>query len=280
MYQYARRRHAPKYPWSETQVLATEQNHKPFFNLYFWREKRPRELYWGSAPVYLRQNTIEADRPPQNSPSSISPTTMLGSIVQLPGPDQRSSTLGCVIKVDLDYYAITTMHAFEPSQSSCGAPSSTECDNKSTSDNSTAPTVITGIEFPLQNSKEMSDPGVHEVLGEDDYDISDVQYDSLSEDEESQPDQADDWSLDTDGSTLHQSSDDHSPRETQEMLALFPSEQQLQASGELDLDWALIKVTNLDHCCFNTFSPPGSHSESVSLGKIARYRPSTSIYML
>ncbi|KAG5774801.1 hypothetical protein H9Q73_011525 [Fusarium xylarioides] len=198
---------------------------------------------------------------------------MLGSVVQLPGLEQRCSTLGCVIKVDSEYYAITTMHMFEPCQSSGESPSVVESDSKSTSDNSTAPTVFTGIDVPLHNNKEMLEPDVHELLAEDDYDITDVQYDSLSEDEDCEADQADDWSLDTGGSTLHQPSDGHYSEDTKQMLALFPNPQQLQASGELDLDWALIKVTNSDHCHLNAFYPSGSRSESVSLGKVARSQP-------
>ncbi|KAF5713092.1 serine threonine kinase [Fusarium mundagurra] len=268
-YQYALRRHELKYPWTENRMLAAEQGHKPFFNIYFWREKRPRELYWGRSPVLLRQETIEAYRPPRNPPSSISSTTMLGSVVQLPGLDQRCSTLGCVIKVDSDYYAITTMHMFKTSQSSGESPSVVESD----SDNSTAPTVFTGIGVPLHNNKEMFEPDVYELLAEDDYDITDVQYDSLSEDEDCEADQTDDWSLDTGGSTLHQPSDGHHSEDTKEMLALFPSTQQLQASGELDLDWALIKVTNSDHCHLNAFYPSGRRSESMSLGKVAQSQP-------
>ncbi|KAF4955730.1 hypothetical protein FGADI_4301 [Fusarium gaditjirri] len=198
---------------------------------------------------------------------------MLGSVVQLPGPDPRSSTLGCVIKVGLEYYAITTMHTFETSHSSCRAPSATDSDNTSTSNSSTAPTVFSGIDVPLHNNKEIFESEVFELLSDDEYDVADVQYDSLSEGEECEPDQADDWSLGTDGSTVHESSDGNRPTETEEMLALFPSSQQLQASGEMDLDWALINVTHLDRCCFNTFSPSGSHSESVSLDKVARSRP-------
>ncbi|KAG5745528.1 hypothetical protein H9Q70_011775 [Fusarium xylarioides] len=165
------------------------------------------------------------------------------------------------------------MHMFEPCQSSGESPSVVESDSKSTSDNSTAPTVFTGIDVPLHNNKEMLEPDVHELLAEDDYDITDVQYDSLSEDEDCEADQADDWSLDTGGSTLHQPSDGHYSEDTKQMLALFPNPQQLQASGELDLDWALIKVTNSDHCHLNAFYPSGSRSESVSLGKVARSQP-------
>ncbi|SCO09502.1 uncharacterized protein FFB20_13313 [Fusarium fujikuroi] len=272
-YQYARRRQEPKYPWKETPMLATEQDHKPFFNLYFWRAKRPRELYWGRAPVCLRHDITEDYRLSQHPLSSNYSTTMLGSVVQLSGADQRSSTLGCMIKVDSEYYAITTMHTFAPSESSRRAPSITESDDISTSNNSTAPTVFAEIEVPLPSYKEIFEPDVYELLLEDDYYVSDVQYESLSESEECDSDQADDWPLDTQGSTLHQPWDAHCPEETNERLALFPSSQQLQDSGQLDLDWALIKVTNLDHSGFNTFYPSGIHSEPVSLDKVARSQP-------
>lgn len=272
-YQYARRRQEPKYPWSETQMLATEQDHKPFFNLYFWRQERPRELFWGRAPVCLRHDITEDYRHPQHPLRSNSSAPMLGSVVQLSGTDQRSSTLGCMIKVDSEYYAITTMHTFAPSESSRSAPSTTESDDISTSNSSTAPTVFAEIEVPLPSYKEIFEPDVYELLSEDDYYVPDVQYESLSESEECDPDQADDWSLDKQGSTLRQPWDAHCPEETNEMLALFPSSQQLQDSGQLDLDWALIKVTNLDHSGFNTFYPSGIHSEPVSLDKVARSQP-------
>lgn len=111
-YQYCLRRPAWKYPWSGSQASAIEEDHRPFFNLYFWRQRIPRTLYWGQESVRIRS---QLNMPPQHSethPHIVRALTMCGSVIELLGSQSSFSTLDFVIKVGSEFYAITSRHVF------------------------------------------------------------------------------------------------------------------------------------------------------------------------
>jgi len=281
-YQYCLRRSGRRFPWSGNQASVIQEGYRPFFNLYFWRQRRPRTLYWGKERVQIHPPL--GAPPPQRpaAPSRIVPgLTMCGSVVELHGRESSVSTLGCVMQIDSDFYAVTTMHAFRLSEltdkrlrremsgyEALDQPSGDAAEDK-------AGVHPVRVEEPLCGSEsDLSD-----AAGEDgDYLVDDVEYESLPEEEYDDEDDDEGELVLSDNRSAVASdphgndgtqADDDQVNEAKQMLALFPTPRELDESGELDLDWALIKLEDQQDWRPNAFVHPGVSSSPVFLSDVA-----------
>ncbi|CAH0022772.1 unnamed protein product [Clonostachys rhizophaga] len=202
--------------------------------------------------------------------------TMCGSVVELHGTESSFSTLGCVIKIDLEFYAITSMHAFrllEPMKKL----HSGEISHHRSADRSGACTSADEVaELPVYDEEPLygSDTDSSDAMMEDgDYFIDDVEYESLAEDEEEEIDPVDSRSTVANDSYGNQTQTSGQMRDVKEMLALFPTPHELDESGELDLDWALIKLVDQQDWRPNAFVYPSISSSPVFLSKVDESQP-------
>lgn len=270
-FQYCLRQPSRVYPWGETPGL--DQDHRPFFNIYFWRESRPRTLYCGNEPVRIHRRQIEASDPLDSRSGPNSNLTLLGSVVELTGAERKFSTLGCVIRVGSDFYGITTMHTFEILESPDLINADTTTDNESFCSDTPTAVVNDDVESPIDDEKMSYEPDLCDAIGEEHYYIDDVEYDDLSEAEYDERDPAECSSLATDEATLHPGVDSDHEKTTQNLRALFPTTPQLRDTHELDLDWAIINLTHTGNSHINAFFLPEAPSDPVLLSTVAESRP-------
>ncbi|GAB1314239.1 hypothetical protein MFIFM68171_04449 [Madurella fahalii] len=126
-------------------------------------------------------------------------------------------------------------------------------------------------EEPLDGSD--TDPHDDIADDDDDYFIDDVEYESLTEDDGGELDPVDSRSTATKDFHGNQIQISGQTRELKEMLALFPTPDELNESGELDLDWALIKLVDQQDWRPNAFVFPNVSSRPVFLSKVAESQP-------
>ncbi|KIL87932.1 hypothetical protein FAVG1_08814 [Fusarium avenaceum] len=270
-FQYCLRQPSRIYPWKETP--GRDQDHRPFFNIYFWRQSRPRTLYCGNEPVRIRRRQIETPGSMDNCSVPNANLTLLGSVVELSGAERRCSTLGCVIKVGSEFYGITTMHTFDALESPDLDNADTATDNESFY--SDTPTAVVGndVESPTHNEKMPYELDLYDATGEEHYYIDDVEYDDICEDEYDEQDPVESSSFATDDATLHPGVDSDHENNTQNLRALFPTTPQLRDTHELDLDWAIINLTHTGNSHINAFFLPEAPSDPVLLSTVAESRP-------
>lgn len=82
------------------------------------------------------------------------------------------------------------------------------------------------------------------LLEDGDFFIDDVEYESLAEDDEGELDPLDSRSIVANDSYGNQTQTSGQTGEAKETFAVFPTPHELDESGELDLDWALIKLVD------------------------------------
>ncbi|KAF4333055.1 serine threonine kinase [Fusarium beomiforme] len=198
---------------------------------------------------------------------------MLGSIVELQSSFGRTSTLGCAIQVGSDYYGITTMHAFQEAEFIEGDDVETDTDLDSLINDSTN-LEVTAISQPLLRRWDTTYDGNNFMQScEGNGHFSDVEYEDLSEDDQSDSDDVGDLLLDVSGFSKDSSLVNIDPGRSQEMCAFLPAPEQVGKTTELDLDWALIKLPDPKDFGLNAFFPPTALAEPVVLSEVARVRP-------
>ncbi|KAJ3545957.1 hypothetical protein NM208_g2256 [Fusarium decemcellulare] len=275
-YQYCLRRPVRKYPWSGSQTSSIDNDQRPFFNLYFWRQRRPRTLYWGQGPVRIHSTPNMPSSRLDSHPYMTTGLTMSGSIVEIPNSERSFSTVGCVIRIGSDFYAITSMHAFELLEPTKELEREEVPDNQLIDGSSTNTFVKEAVE-PLVYGGEShhgSDTDHLDAMPEDgDYFIDDVTYESLSEDEEGSSDLAESGLIFANNFYGDHNKTSSQAGEFKDMFALFPTSQELGRSGELDLDWALIKLVDPQDWRPNAFIHPSFPSNPVYLTKVAESQP-------
>ncbi|KAH8909440.1 hypothetical protein BR93DRAFT_392112 [Coniochaeta sp. PMI_546] len=227
-YQYSLRRQDSKYTWLGTQASSAEDCHRPLFNLYFWRQRRPRTLYWGQAPVrmYPLPNTSPIHR---HIPTGL---TMCGSSVELLGSRPKLSTIGCILRIDSEFYAVTSMHTFT-----------------SSSDIEEGPVNLHGA----NNDSPTPDTDTLDLVDED-YLVDEIEYDSYDEDSEEEL-ATGDVRPNIMGESFEQRETTVFLKKEESMLALFPTFEALDAVNK-DYDWALIRLTDKMHWRPNAFVSP------------------------
>lgn len=270
-YQYCLRQKTRKYPWSSSQSLTAPEPYRPLFNLYFWRERRPRTLYyWDYESVRLHSHLSPPSQRPETNPHIVPGLTLCGSIVELLGERPGLSTAGCVIEIDSAFYVITSRHAFrspelkeEHQNGEMSCHQLMDCSSSDISADSTTGRPAFDEESLYGSGTDISDTMLEEV----DYFIDDIEYESLEE-EDNEALHSDD-----NDSTISSDADGNQTKGTGSTITcvLFPTSDELQ-SGDLDLDWALIHLMNPLEWQPNAYINP-SISSPVFLSKVAESQP-------
>jgi hypothetical protein len=267
-YQYCLRKPSRKYPWIGRQDPSLEGDRRPFFNLYFWRQRRPRTLLqWHRLPAVIHH----ADMLPgsqEGDPDLQYGLTLSGSQIEYLGGESTSSiaTLGCVVKIDSSFCAITSMHVFSSPRSeyirTTDTPSLQKhnlgCGSTAATEASIHPASV--CEPPTGSDTDVSDAG----FDDDGYFVDDISYESIDEDDvdDEDEDEDDDGANVLDGSPF--ATEDCYSNETgggcsePNQLLTAPSfmpEEHRPYSG-VDLDWALIDLPDRKDWRPNAFVSP------------------------
>lgn len=208
--QYCRRKSTPKYSWKslgKSAVTQSPDTFKPLFSLYFWRTSRPRILYSGrhsmkSASVFIDQAQTPHSR-----------LTMSGSVVAstLLEGGCLTSTIGCLLQVDSEFYGLTAAHLVDPErlyETKTTLCSSMHCTNKAkcTPQGSDEVSIITrerentsddGYSITTRDrtaelactvpaSLQILDPDHQIIDGDDDF-VDDIDYEDLEESDQEEP---------------------------------------------------------------------------------------------
>ncbi|CAH0032767.1 unnamed protein product, partial [Clonostachys rhizophaga] len=273
-YQYCLRRSSWRPTWLGQETAASTTSDKPLFNLYFWRQGRPRSLFWGKCHAQVHDSRINAYAEKEGRP------LICGSIVEIRIKDIQFSTLGCTLQIGSEWYTTTSRHAF---RHAFGPPTSAEhFDGESESVVSiTKPETEPGKEDDRIYGSE-SDPS---DAGAEDYLIDDIEYESLLEDDEE-----DDWdeeetqtALDSYWDKINSTHRRGQDGAVEEAPVIFITSEDLDKSGDLDLDWALLKWEKPNEHMWvpNTYGSPSLPSP-ILLSKVSQSQPvkETSVLVL
>ncbi|CAG9938597.1 unnamed protein product [Clonostachys rosea f. rosea IK726] len=273
-YQYCLRRSSWRPTWLGQETAASTTSDKPLFNLYFWRQGRPRSLFWGKC--YAKVHDSRSDAYPNKAERPL----ICGSIVEIRIKDIQFSTLGCTLQIGSEWYTTTSRHAF---RHAFGTPTSAEnFDRESESVVSfTKPATEPGKEDDRIYGSE-SDPS---DTGAEDYLIDDIEYESLLEDDEE-----DDWdeeetqtALDSYWDKINSTHRKGQDEAVEKAPVIFITSEDLDKSGDLDLDWALLKWEKPNEHMWvpNTYGSPSLPSP-ILLSKVSQSQPvkETSVLVL
>ncbi|CAH0045404.1 unnamed protein product [Clonostachys solani] len=273
-YQYSLRRSSWRPSWLGQETAASTTSDKPLFNLYFWRQSRPRSLFWGQCQAKIHESRSDA------YPEKAGRPLICGSIVEIRTKDIQFSTLGCTLQIGSEWYTTTSRHAFRHAFRS---PTSAEhFDGKS----EPAVSIIQPATEPRKEDDRIygsdSDPS---DAGAEDYLVDDIEYESLPEEDEE-----DDWdeeetqiALDSYWEKINTTLRKGQDEAVEEAPVIFISSEDLDKSGDLDLDWALLKWEKRnDHTWVpNSYSSPNLPSP-IFLSKVSQSQPvkETSVLVL
>ncbi|WYZ41824.1 hypothetical protein EsH8_V_000719 [Colletotrichum jinshuiense] len=266
-HQYSHRRSNQQYPWSKwlnSQKAVVEESHRPLFDLYFWRTRRPRELLWGI------QSRASIDRFPASTITNN--LTMCGSVLRPLVYDYRCSTLGYVVQVGLDFYGVTASHTFRDVRNEEGnlEPSETS-QSYDTLMRPKKDTPLISISesskgIDILSEKRMDDlntgifeDDVENFTDDGEYFTDDGEY--FTDDGEYLTDDGEFESFSNDNCIADDSIDYNNNQviakgkevsssnvdKGQEATILFPKLSEHDLLNELDLDWALVKLENPSH---------------------------------
>ncbi|KAM5380862.1 hypothetical protein ACJZ2D_003386 [Fusarium nematophilum] len=275
-YQYCLRRQTRKLPWGGSHASRSDDDDRPLFNLYFWRQHRPRTLYWGQQSIRIHS---QWNNPLHSHPHMMPELTMCGSIVEGFATESAFATIGCVINIDSEYYAITAMHAFQ-SQSRPDIYGRGTCDCPSVENSSTGGSAGEATKKATEFSpyNEATPNGSYtrllDVMPEElGHSIDDFEYESLIDDDDDEVSEStNNRSTSLSDSRGNQGETNVQLTESKEILMIFPSTPE-RDEGELDLDWALIKLTDPRDWRPNAFYYPRISSKLIFLSEVARRQP-------
>ncbi|CAI6079637.1 unnamed protein product, partial [Clonostachys chloroleuca] len=273
-YQYCLRRSSWRPTWLGQETVASTTSDKPLFNLYFWRQGRPRSLFWGKCHAKVHDSRSDA------YPEKAGRPLICGSIVEIRIKDIQFSTLGCTLQIGSEWYITTSRHAF---RHAFGTPTSAgHLDGESKPALSiTKPATEPGKEVDRIYGSE-SDPS---DVGAEDYLVDDIEYESLPEDDEE-----DDWdeeetqiALDSYWDKINSTHRKGQNGAVEEAPVIFITSEDLDKSGDLDLDWALLKWEKPNGHTWvpNTYGSPSLPS-TIFLSKVSQSQPvkETSVLVL
>ncbi|KAK4225075.1 hypothetical protein QBC38DRAFT_280471 [Podospora fimiseda] len=273
-FHFALRKTSRRLLWRKPGPLLLQDSHRPSFNLYFWRERVPRTLYWG------QQTSVGI----QVGPSITAPGfTLCGSTVRHGyGSGTNSfSTLGCVIQAGDEWYAVTSRHACYPELGDTGSDFM-----RSWMD------YLPGIAITEATSKVPVEPGGKHLedapsQGEDEYCIDDIEYGSSTESDS-----------DSGGETncevaSHGKRKDDNPgyisqrqrlgslTRGEEYICQFPTGIEQDRLGEFDLDWAIIELNDPKDWRPNAIPDPSCGDPRLQfLSTVADSLPSSPVSVL
>ncbi|KAK4163871.1 hypothetical protein QBC43DRAFT_54765 [Cladorrhinum sp. PSN259] len=221
-FQYALRKPPRRFPWSKPEAPPLATDHRPSFNLYFWRESIPRTLFCG------QRCTITLESRPH---TLVSELTHCGTVIWQSDSTVRS-ILGCVIQVGSEWYSMTAKHASNPDISSRMFKPPLKLFRES--DNPK------GLDEPLRDlEKELLE--THCQDDDDDiYVIDDVEYGNVDESDDEDEDKDEE-----DEDDAHLMDFDEAIPDVHRMVdtscVFLTTAEQLKLGGP-DCDWALIKL--------------------------------------
>jgi hypothetical protein len=268
-YQYCLRKPKPsssrtKFSWGGRSDVGQEEkeNSRPFFSLYFWRQRKPRTLLrWHRLHARIKatdHGTLRKDDQDTDDPRH--GLTLCGSHIEFLGrePARVVSTLGCVIKMGSAFLVTTSMHAF----TSGFTDARFHPMHSTAAGSSTPPGCVSEPGSPITcgSSTDASD----KCFDDDAYFIDDVHYESLDDDED-----GDDSDQNNNGSIHHIKH----PAITTNYHPIgngpYSGEQsEPHSHQDVDLDWALLDLPEPQDWCPNAFLSPDTQ-EPVFLSESA-----------
>ncbi|VUC31293.1 unnamed protein product, partial [Clonostachys rosea] len=264
-YQYCLRRSSWRPSWLGQETAASATSDKPLFNLYFWRQGRPRSLFWGQYQAKVHESRSES------YPEKAGRPLICGSIVEIRNKDIQFSTLGCTLQIGSEWYTTTARHAFRHAFRPPASVGLLDTDPEPTA-SITKLSIEPGKECDQTHG---SDTDPSDVDAED-YLVDDIEYESLPDDDEE-----DDWdeqetqiALDSYWDKINATHRKSQDETVDEAPVIFITSEDLDKSGDLDLDWALLKWEKRNDYMWvpNTYNSPSLPS-SIFLSKIAQSQP-------
>ncbi|KAK6223748.1 hypothetical protein QIS74_03692 [Colletotrichum tabaci] len=241
-FQYCRKRSSRRdlwsgWPASRRPATTTDQN-VPLFDLYFWRSLQPRELLWGP------RSTVFLDQGPSTGITSY--LTMCGSLLMSPNNMDRRSTLGYVVQLGPNYYGVTASHTFRSAEDEPKRPvargESTHYDRSAVSAEH-SDTVLTSGGSTYSDDWIGQRTGNLQIEASDDseeYLMDDGEYESFT-DEESDTEHVIGGARKEKGVWQMDWERNETP------VVSFSQLAEHEVLGELDLDWALVKLEDADN---------------------------------
>ncbi|KAF4448819.1 serine/threonine protein kinase [Fusarium austroafricanum] len=204
---------------------------------------------------------------------------MLGSVVEIPHGEHVTSTLGCVVRIGWDFFAITTRHSLQHLQPPNSTPDSNQYEGPSISspingDNTCFLSNGTG-DPSLCDDSDLYDLDPESLEMNDGYHyMDDIEYESLSEDDEEISNKSLIHPPTMQNSPIEPTVDHNDePDEVEEMVTHFPTTQELQEWDELDMDWAIIKLSDPRDWRPNAIIKSDSSSDPLFLSEVAEIQP-------
>ncbi|WQF83884.1 Putative ankyrin repeat-containing domain superfamily [Colletotrichum destructivum] len=240
-FQYCRKRSSRRdlwsgWPASRRPTTTTDQN-VPLFDLYFWRSLQPRELLWGP------RSTFFLDQGPSTGIASY--LTMCGCLLIPRKNMERRSTLGYVVQLGPDYYGVTASHTFRSAEDEPKLPmargESTHYDRSAVSAEH-KDTVLTSGGSPYSDDwigQQTENLQIDTSDDNEEFLVDDGEYESFT-DEESDTEHVIDGARKKKGVWQKDWKRDEIP------VVSFPQLAEYEVLGELDLDWALVKLEDAD----------------------------------
>ncbi|KAI0521124.1 hypothetical protein F5B22DRAFT_39423 [Xylaria bambusicola] len=284
-FQYCLRRSSSKYSWKgwrRNQPAFPGDTSKPLFNLYFWCQKRPRILLGcDQVRVFIESETSMSTSISQ--PDLDAGLTLCGSTISVSPGGLQCSTIGCIIEIESDLYALTAAHAIRPSRLHSNIAEAK--DNNTTLDTTlhdavaslpgdkrltlTATTGNDHMQTGVFTIHSIDRNSLDETYENDDYVVDEVTYDIVSDISE------DDESIDGNRPPI---ADDSVPETRpfapgQEALAFFPEYHNTRDSSSLDLDWAAIPLKEREQWRPNAFVSVEDPSHPMFLSEVAVTHP-------
>jgi hypothetical protein len=259
-YQYCIRRPGRKRWWIADQGPTTHEGSRPLFNIYFWRQHRPRTLYCAKGAV---ETCSTINMPPESRFMDLhiaSRISMCGAMVEIDGPEDRCfSTLGCVVKIKSSFFGITAMHGLS---TVCPEPQPLEPPS------GTAAAAITSDKTMELSQCDQGPSGgsdthsIDERLEEYGYISDDVEYEDVEEENQEQR-------FVKNNSKNSISGEFFVPVVRPEILDIHT----LREDREEDLDWALIRLQDPEHWRPNAYICPSTSPSPVFLTALAETVP-------
>ena len=290
-FQYCIRRSSSKYSWKgwrRNQSAFPGDVGKPLFNLYFWCQKRPRILLgYDQVRVFIKPETCAP--PLISQPDLNAGLTLCGSTVSVSPGGPQCSTIGCVIEIGSELYALTAAHAIRPSKLHSNPAEAKE--NNASMDTIMHDAVdfpsgserfnLTTMENDYMQTRIFTTPTFDRIPLDETYEIDDYVADEVTYDIFTDADQ-DDELIDGNRPLVAKgpAPETRSFAPGQEALAFFPDYQNTHDSSSQDFDWAAIHLKEREQWYPNALVSAGDPSQPVFLHEVAATHPRSATRVL
>jgi hypothetical protein len=216
----------------------------PRFKIYFWwAKKMPRTLHWG------KLENLRVYQPCHDSLAGLEKLTMCGSRIAAT-EDIRLATLGCLVKIQANFYGLSASHAFE------SIVRSTPLGKGASVGNRPSGNLLSAHSVTSQKGKDAY------------YLIDDVEYDN--DDDESSVESI------VPSDNIPDFRSENSQNLTEEIMKgniIFPSDEFFAGTMKPDLDWALIEINEKQYKRPNAYIAVTEPARPVFFSKAASCHP-------